>query len=69
MEQLIPLKQVLMLVGELDDAQGQNPARERFRTFLSENLTQIGDMRDYMEECLRTPEISIIKPCRILSII
>jgi hypothetical protein len=55
MEQLIPLKQVLMLVGELDDTQGLNPARERFRTFLSENLTQIGDMRDYIEECLRTP--------------
>jgi hypothetical protein len=50
---LITLEQVLALVGNLDDTLGENTARDRFRSFLLENLTNIGDMRDYIEECLR----------------
>lgn len=52
---MISLKQVLELVGDLDDSPGENTARERFRCFLAQNLTSVGAVRDYVEECLRTP--------------
>jgi hypothetical protein len=51
--ELISLEQILALVGNLDDTPGENTARDRFRSFLSKNLTNIADMRDYIEECLR----------------
>ena len=50
----ISLKQILALVGSLDDAQGDQTPRERFRQFLQENVTEVGQLRDYVEECLRT---------------
>lgn len=50
---MITLKQVLELVGDLDDAQGEKTPRERFRRFLSQNLSSVGAVRDYVEECLR----------------
>ena len=49
----IPLRQTLGLVGKLDDSPGEGTSRERFRNFLEQNLLQIGDVRDYVEECLR----------------
>jgi len=51
----ISLKQVLSLVGPLDDAPGDDTPRERFRRHLSESVTDVGTVRDYVEECLRTP--------------
>lgn len=52
---IITLDQILSLVGPLDDSPGDNTARERFREFLRNNTTEVGQVRDYVEECLRTP--------------
>ena len=52
---MMPLEQVLELVGDLDDAPGEKTPRERFRRFLDQNLTSVGAVRDYVEECLRCP--------------
>lgn len=51
----LSLSQVLSLVGRLDDTSGQDTPRERFRHFLEVNVGQVGQVRDYVEECLRTP--------------
>jgi hypothetical protein len=48
------LRNILALVGSLDDAPGDHTARERFIVFLKENVTEVGQVRDYIEECLRT---------------
>lgn len=50
----ITLGQILDLVGKLDDAEGGDTPRERFRRFLTENVSEVGQLRDYIEECLRT---------------
>ncbi|MCD6236361.1 MAG: EVE domain-containing protein [Thermoplasmata archaeon] len=49
----ITLTQILNLVGKLDDTPGEETARERFRKFLKENIKKVGEVRDYIEECLR----------------
>ncbi len=49
----ITLTQMLNLVGKLDDSQGQDTASSRFRSALKENVTEVGPVRDYIEECLR----------------
>jgi hypothetical protein len=49
----ITLKEILGLVGKLDDTPGDETSRERFRRFLKENITEVGQIRDYIEECLR----------------
>ena len=49
----VTLSQILNLVGKLDDQQGDDISRERFRTFLRDNVKDIGQLRDYIEECLR----------------
>jgi hypothetical protein len=54
----ITLQQILDLVGTLDDSSGQNTPRERFRKFLEQNVSEVGQLRDYIEECLRTSGIS-----------
>ena len=50
----ITLKQILDLVGKLDDSPGDDTPRERFRRFLKENIKEVGQVRDYVEECIRT---------------
>jgi hypothetical protein len=50
----ITLNQILALVGKLDDSPGGDTSRERFRQFLKENVNEVGQVRDYIEECLRT---------------
>ncbi len=50
----ITLKQILDLVGKLDDSPGEDPSRERFRRYLKDNVKDIGSVRDYIEECLRS---------------
>jgi len=47
------LTAVLNLVGKLDDSPGSDTPRERFRGFLKNNITEVGILRDYIEECLR----------------
>lgn len=46
------LKQVLSLIGQLDDSAGEDSARERFRKFLKENVNEVGELRDYIRDCL-----------------
>ena len=50
----ITLHQILSLAGKLDDVSGPETPRERFRQFLQANITKVGEVRDYIEECLRT---------------
>jgi hypothetical protein len=47
------LNEVLLLVGQLDDSEGDDTPRERFRRFLHESIRDIGQVRDYVEDCLR----------------
>lgn len=49
----ITLKQILDLVGKLDDTPGDETPRERFRKYLKENVKEVGQIRDYIQECLR----------------
>ena len=49
----ISLRQILNLVGKLDDSPGTETPRERFRAFLRDNVQEVGQIRDYIEECLR----------------
>lgn len=51
----LSLGKILKLVGHLDDQPGENAPRERFRLFLRDEVTSVGQLRDYIEECLRTP--------------
>jgi len=53
---LSQLKQVLDLAGQLDDTPGNNTPRQRFRDFLDKNVTEVGQVRDYVQECLKTPD-------------
>lgn len=47
------LKEILGLVGKLTDEPGKNTARNRFREYLKNNITEVGQLRDYIEESLR----------------
>jgi hypothetical protein len=49
----ISLDEILGLVGPLDDSPGDETARERFRRFLRNNVKEVGQIRDYVEGCLR----------------
>lgn len=49
----ISLRQILNLVGKLTDLPGIETPRERFRAFLRDNVQEVGQIRDYIEECLR----------------
>lgn len=48
------LTDILDLVGALNDSPGEETSRERFRRHLSKSLTEVGQVRDYVDECLRT---------------
>ena len=50
----ITLNQILALVGKLDDSDESDTARERFRHYLKKNVNEVGQIRDYIEECLRS---------------
>ena len=49
------LSQVLALVGNLDDAAGEQTPRERFRQFLRQNVNEVGQIRTYIADSLRIP--------------
>jgi hypothetical protein len=40
----IPLNKVLALVGKLDDSEGKNTARERFRSYLKEEVIEVNQL-------------------------
>ena len=48
------LSQVLELVGPLSDSPGEHTARERFRSHLEKYVSDVGQLRDQIDECLRT---------------
>ena len=48
----VSLHQILTLAGRLDDSPGTDVPRERFRQFLKDNVTKVGEVRDYLEDCL-----------------
>jgi hypothetical protein len=48
----IALSQILALVGKLDDTVGEETPRERFRRYLADNVKEVGEIRDYIGECL-----------------
>ncbi len=50
----VSLNEILDLVGPLDDAAGDDTPRERFRRFLRKNVHEVGEIRDHIEQCLRT---------------
>jgi hypothetical protein len=50
----VSLNEILDLVGPLDDSTGDDTARERFRRFLRKNVHEVGEVRDHIEQCLRT---------------
>jgi len=56
MDSMISISQILDLVGKLDDSSGEGTARERFRSYLNQNIDEVGQVRDYIYECLRNTE-------------
>ena len=52
MSNTLPLNRILALVGKLDDAEGEDAARARFRSFLQQNMREVGKIQDYIRECL-----------------
>lgn len=49
------LDALLDLVRPLDDTPGEETGREKFRRFLRNNVKEVGQVRDFVEECLRKP--------------
>jgi len=49
----IDLVELLRLVGSLDDSEGADTPRERFRAYLRESVREVGVLRDYVETCAR----------------
>jgi len=49
-----PLSHIFTLLGKLDDSPGEDTARDRFRRYIKESVQEVGTIRDYVEECLRT---------------
>jgi len=47
------LNEILDFIGKLDDSPGSDTPRERFRTLLRTKLTELGQVRDYVQQCLR----------------
>lgn len=47
------LKETLELIGKLDDSDGDNSPRARFYNYLKTYITEVGQLRDYIEESLR----------------
>lgn len=47
------LDELLDLVKPLDDSPGEETGREKFRRFLKNNVKEVGQVRDFVEECLR----------------
>jgi hypothetical protein len=50
----LTLADILDLVGVLDDSLEDNAGRNRFRDYLQHKVIEVGQLRDYVEECLRT---------------
>ncbi len=49
----LPLKRILALTGKLDDNEGNDIPRERFREFLQQEVCEVSQIQEYIEECLK----------------
>ena len=47
------LNETLELIGKLDDSTGDNSPRARFHNYLKTYITEVGQLRDYIEESIR----------------
>lgn len=47
------LNEILNVIGKLDDNEGNDTARERFRRFLQQKVCDVRQIQEYVEECLR----------------
>lgn len=47
------LNEILNVIGKLDDNEGTDTARERFRRFLQQKVCDVRQIQEYVEECLR----------------
>jgi len=46
------LSELLDTVGQLDDSEGEDTARERFRRMLKQKVSNVGQIREFVQECL-----------------
>ncbi len=49
----LTLNEMLDFVGKLDDTEGNETPRERFRRFLQQKVCEVGQIQVYVEECLK----------------
>jgi hypothetical protein len=49
----LTLNEMLDFVGKLDDTEGIETPRERFRRFLQQKVCEVGQIQVYVEECLK----------------
>lgn len=49
----LTLKSILALTGKLDDSEGNDTPRERFREFLQQEVYEVSQIQGYVEECLK----------------
>jgi hypothetical protein len=47
------LNEILNVAGKLDDTEGNDTPRERFRKFLQQKVCEVSQIQEYVEECLR----------------
>ncbi len=47
------LNEILNVIGKLDDTEGNDTPRERFRRFLQQKVCEVSQIQEYVEECLR----------------
>ncbi len=51
---ILPLDELLALIGTLNDAPGHDTPREQFRRYLRQRLSELADLRAYVRDCRRT---------------
>jgi hypothetical protein len=60
------IDEVLALVGRLDDSTIEDPARDRFRAYLLENVTDSALLQTYVDQCLEKADEQHIRALRDL---
>lgn len=56
-----PLTQVLELLGTLDDAAGASAPREKFRSYLRENLNSAEEVRNYLKQAMDAGDLQKVR--------
>lgn len=47
------LNEILNFIGKLDDTEGNDTPRDRFRKFLQQKICEVSQIQEYVEECLK----------------